>query len=81
MGASIRYEIVKKKPNTTLDVMAPSAFQETCSKAFSSLPYEFSEEDLPAIRLIARLESNQEAWEELAELVEKYGRILVSAEY
>lgn len=81
MGASIQYEIVKPKPNLYLGVCAPSAFQETCRKAFSELPYEFSEEDLPAIRLVSRLESNGEAWEELADLVEKYGKILVRVSY
>ncbi len=81
MGASIRYQIVSKT-NTYLDgVMAQSAFQETCAKAFGTLPYEFSREDLPAVRLVSRLESNSEAWDRLAELIEKYGRILLVAHY
>ncbi len=81
MSASIIYKIVDPNQHKSIDVDRPSDFQVICAKVFGHLPYEFSKEDLPALRIISRLEDKERGWKKIAELVEIYKRILVSVGY
>jgi hypothetical protein len=75
MSATICYRPVLTK-RYYVPTMAPSSFME----ALGELPRTFGAEDLPILRVCARV-GHREAFEHLIDAIEKYGAIELWAEY
>lgn len=73
-----------KVDKTYLPCSAPSSFIESMKEAFcKDLPLKLIADDLPILqgmKIMAR-DSDKKSLEKLIEMVEKYGAIILSAEY
>lgn len=86
MSATIFYEPVKQN-SKSLDVSAPSTFQDRLAKAFGGdwttvLPRIFGKDDIPTLQGMSatQIEDNN-PYQQMIDLIEKYDQIRVWAQY
>lgn len=80
MSASIHWRKIKNSPDPRLGVSAPSSFIEAMERAFGGRAWELDAKAVPVLRGMAAV-SNDEAFEQMIELIEKFGEIEVYYQY
>ena len=81
MGASLYWEPKKRKKHS-IGVSAPQSFMDQLERVFGSRTPIFYGDAESQLRVMGKLDTSfREAFYELADAVEKYGEIEITAEY
>jgi len=80
MSATIHYRKTAKSDPSLKTVNAPSVFIQHIERAFGGFPLELDAKDIPVLRGMAAIQPDS-GFDELIELIDKFGSIAIYASY